>query len=73
MTYPDAISPDPNAVSGAQSNQTSPPRYPSPWGSGAGEWAEAYKKAIEVVEQLTLEEKVNLTTGMMPIYDDVSI
>ncbi|KAG9698336.1 glycoside hydrolase family 3 protein, partial [Aureobasidium melanogenum] len=63
VTYPDAISPNPNAVSGAQSNQTSPPRYPSPWGSGAGEWAEAYKKAIKVVEQLTLEEKVNLTTG----------
>ncbi|KAG9750753.1 glycoside hydrolase family 3 protein, partial [Aureobasidium melanogenum] len=52
-----------NAVSGAQSNQTSPSRYPSPWGSGAGEWAEAYKKATKVVEQLTLEEKVNLTTG----------
>ncbi|KAH0142565.1 hypothetical protein KCU67_g13969, partial [Aureobasidium melanogenum] len=63
VTYPDAISPNPNAVSGAQSNQTSPSRYPSPWGSGAGEWAEAYKKATKVVEQLTQEEKVNLTTG----------
>jgi hypothetical protein len=63
VTYPDAISPNPNAVLGAQTNQTSPPKYPSPWSNGAGEWAEAYKKAIEIVEQLTLEEKVNLTTG----------
>ena len=51
-------------MAGAQSDQTSPPKYPSPWGSGEGDWAEAYKKAIEVVKQLTLEEKVNLTTGV---------
>ncbi|THW34394.1 glycoside hydrolase family 3 protein [Aureobasidium pullulans] len=63
VTYPDAISPNPNVVLGAQTNQTSPPRYPSPWGTGAGEWATAYEKAIAIVEQLTLEEKVNLTTG----------
>jgi hypothetical protein len=63
VTYPDGVSPNPNAILGAQTNQTSPPRYPSPWGSGSGEWAEAYKKAIEIVEQLTLEEMVNLTTG----------
>lgn len=65
MTYPEGISPNPNAVAGAQSDQTSPPKYPSPWGSGDGDWAEAYKKAIDVVKQLTLEEKVNLTTGML--------
>jgi hypothetical protein len=63
VTYPDGVSPNPNAILGAQTNQTSPPRYPSPWGSGSGEWAEAYEKAIKIVEQLTLEEKVNLTTG----------
>ncbi|CAG8604297.1 11062_t:CDS:2, partial [Scutellospora calospora] len=63
VTYPDGISPNPDAVAGAQSDQNSPPKYPSPWGSGDGDWAEAYKKAIEVVKQLTLEEKVNLTTG----------
>ena len=55
-------------MAGAQSDQTSPPKYPSPWGSGDGEWAEAYKKAIEVVKQLTLEEKVNLTTGLHSPY-----
>jgi hypothetical protein len=67
VTYPDGISPNPNAVLGAQTNQTSPPRYPSPFGSGAGGWAEAYKKAINIVEHLTLEEKVNLTTGKTSI------
>lgn len=31
--------------------------------TGAGEWAEAYKRAVEFVSHLTLAEKVNLTTG----------
>ena len=31
--------------------------------NGEGDWAESYKKAIEFVPQLTLPEKVNLTTG----------
>ncbi|MCJ1264141.1 hypothetical protein MMC22_004012 [Lobaria immixta] len=48
------------AVSGPA---TSPSYYPSPWGSGAGEWADAYTKARAFVKQLTLLEKVNLTTG----------
>ena len=43
---------------------TSPPSYPSPWGSGAGDWAAAYQKARAFVSQLTLLEKVNLTTGV---------
>ncbi|KAK5373757.1 hypothetical protein LTR20_003579 [Exophiala xenobiotica] len=43
---------------------TSPPSYPSPWGSGAGDWAAAYEKARAFVSQLTLLEKVNLTTGV---------
>ena len=71
MTYPEGISPNPNAVAGAQSDQTSPPKYPSPWGSGDGDWAAAYKKAIDVVKQLTLEEKVNLTTGVPLAYSDL--
>lgn len=32
----------PYAVAGAKFNQTSPPYYPSPWGTGANEWANAY-------------------------------
>ena len=60
-TYPNAQSPDPAAQS---DNFFSPPYYPSPWGSGAGEWASAYEKARAFVSQLTLLEKVNLTTGV---------
>ncbi|RYP35330.1 hypothetical protein DL767_003869 [Monosporascus sp. MG133] len=37
--------------------------YPSPLGSGGPGWDEAYVKAREFVSQLTLPEKVNLTTG----------
>ena len=43
---------------------TSPPFYPSPWMDGSGGWAEAYAKAQEFVKQMTLLEKVNLTTGI---------
>ena len=32
----------------------SPPSYPSPWGSGAGDWAAAYQRAAAFVSQLTL-------------------
>jgi len=43
----------------------SPPFYPSPWmdGNTTG-WEEAYVKAKDFVSQLTLLEKVNLTTGV---------
>ncbi|KAL4735854.1 putative beta-glucosidase A [Aspergillus similis] len=37
--------------------------YPSPWANGQGEWAEAYNRAVQIVSQMTLDEKVNLTTG----------
>ncbi|TPX13833.1 uncharacterized protein E0L32_005777 [Thyridium curvatum] len=43
----------------------SPPFYPSPWmDPNAHGWAEAYAKAKDFVSQLTLMEKVNLTTGV---------
>lgn len=60
-TYPDAVSPNPAASADAT---FSPPHYPSPWGSGAGDWASAYTKATAFVTQLTLMEKINLTTGV---------
>ncbi|ERT00630.1 hypothetical protein HMPREF1624_01857 [Sporothrix schenckii ATCC 58251] len=43
----------------------SPPVYPSPQGNGTTDsrWARAYQQARSLVEQLTLEEKVNLTHG----------
>lgn len=55
---------EPYAVPGAQSFQTSPPKYPSPWMDGSGGWEDAYQKAQAFVRQLTLTEKVNLTTGV---------
>ncbi|KAI9692272.1 MAG: hypothetical protein M1822_006502 [Bathelium mastoideum] len=61
-TYPAAV--DPNAVPGAQSGQTSPPFYPSPWMDGSGGWDAAYSKAQAYVRQLSLLEKVNITTGV---------
>lgn len=62
-TYPGAI--DPAAVSGAQFGQTSDPFYPSPWMTpGTLDWEDAYEKAKDFVSQLTLLEKVNLTTGV---------
>ncbi|MCJ1448936.1 MAG: hypothetical protein MMC23_009455 [Stictis urceolatum] len=63
-TYPNAISNDPVVVAGSKANQSSPDGYPSPWGEGVGDWADAYSKAKAFVSQLTLLEKVNLTTGV---------
>lgn len=45
-------------------NAYSPPSYPSPWMRGGNGWADAYTKAQKFVSQLTLLEKVNLTTGV---------
>ncbi|KAK8015842.1 glycoside hydrolase family 3 protein [Apiospora marii] len=43
----------------------SPPFYPSPWmNPEAVGWEDAYVKAKDFVSQLTLLEKVNLTTGI---------
>jgi hypothetical protein len=61
-TYPSGV--DPAAEPGAKFLQTSPPFYPSPWGTGTLDWADAYAQARDFVSQLTLLEKVNLTTGV---------
>lgn len=50
-------------IAGTNDFQVSPPKYPSPWAEGTGRWADAYVKARAFVSRLTLEEKVNLTTG----------
>lgn len=47
-----------------QTLATSEPFYPTPWADGKGEWSTAYTKAKDFVSQLTLLEKVNLTTGV---------
>ncbi|RYP39591.1 hypothetical protein DL767_002139 [Monosporascus sp. MG133] len=41
----------------------SPPVYPSPQGKGTGTWIGAYGNAQDLVGQMTLEEKVNITRG----------
>lgn len=41
----------------------SPPWYPTPKGGTDAAWEESYKKAAELVKQMTLVEKVNVTTG----------
>ena len=47
------------------SGEISPPSYPSPWVSGGVTgWEEAYAQATQFVSQLTLLEKINLTTGV---------
>ncbi|PYI36582.1 beta glucosidase [Aspergillus indologenus CBS 114.80] len=41
----------------------SPPYYPAPPGGWISDWSAAYAKAQAVVSNMTLAEKVNLTTG----------
>ncbi|KAJ5358568.1 uncharacterized protein N7496_010981 [Penicillium cataractarum] len=41
----------------------SPPVYPSPDANGTGDWAASYAKARAFGAQLSLEEKVNMTSG----------
>ncbi|KAJ6028652.1 hypothetical protein N7540_004228 [Penicillium herquei] len=41
----------------------SPPFYPTPHGGWVSDWEDAYEKAYQVVSNMTLAEKVNLTTG----------
>ncbi|KAI9727632.1 MAG: hypothetical protein M1828_005860 [Chrysothrix sp. TS-e1954] len=52
------------AQAGAKTNQTSPSSYPSPWMDGSGGWTDAYNRAQALVRQMTLVEKVNITTGV---------
>ncbi|KAK1770940.1 putative beta-glucosidase M [Phialemonium atrogriseum] len=42
----------------------SPPVYPSPNISGLATWADAFTKAQDLVGQMTLEEKIDLTSGI---------
>ncbi|KAG9247915.1 putative beta-glucosidase A, partial [Calycina marina] len=52
------------AVKAQNDGDYSPPSYPSPWMRGGNGWDSAYTKAKAFVSQLTLLEKVNLTTGV---------
>ncbi|KAK7181235.1 glycosyl hydrolase family 3 [Paraphaeosphaeria sporulosa] len=56
----------PNSTTpGDLNNAYSPPYYPSPWVDSSAEgWQDAVTRARAFVSQLTLLEKVNLTTGV---------
>ena len=41
----------------------SPPWYPTPPGGSVSQWSQSYKKAADLVNKMTLPEKVNITTG----------
>jgi beta-glucosidase-like glycosyl hydrolase len=41
----------------------SPPWYPTPQGGTQPQWSASYKKAETLVKQMTLPEKINITTG----------
>jgi beta-glucosidase-like glycosyl hydrolase len=47
----------------APTDGQSPSWYPSPKGGTHKSWEESYNKAKKLVEQMTLVEKVNITTG----------
>ncbi|KAK5128716.1 hypothetical protein LTR85_000049 [Meristemomyces frigidus] len=48
---------------GVPSDGESEPWYPSPRGGTVQIWQKSYKRAADLVEQMTLVEKVNITTG----------
>ncbi|KAI0138599.1 glycoside hydrolase family 3 protein [Hypoxylon sp. NC0597] len=58
-----AVCTAPLVASGASGYTQSPPIFPSPPGKGAGVWADAYRSARDLVGQMTLDEKVNITRG----------
>ncbi|KAI0977504.1 glycoside hydrolase family 3 protein [Xylaria arbuscula] len=41
----------------------SPPYYPTPYGGWDDEWSDAYEKAVALVSNMTVAEKVNITAG----------
>jgi beta-glucosidase len=40
-----------------------PPYYPAPYGGWIESWADSYDKAKALVDEMTLAEKVNITSG----------
>lgn len=39
------------------------PYYPAPYGGWDDDWADAYTKAADLVSQMTLAEKTNISSG----------
>ncbi|KAL1859028.1 glycoside hydrolase 3 [Diaporthe australafricana] len=55
--------PGAQALSDADFYGQSPPVYPAPYAKGLGNWASAFSAAEALVGQMTLEEKLNVTSG----------
>jgi beta-glucosidase-like glycosyl hydrolase len=51
------------AIKSAPIDGQSPAWYPAPLGGADSDWEASYKKAAAMVSQMTLVEKVNVTTG----------
>ena len=45
------------------SEYVSTPYYPAPYGGWVSGWEDSYSKAWDMVEQMTLAEKTNITSG----------
>lgn len=52
-----------NKINTSPTYGESPPWYPSPRGGTSSRWKTSYEKAAEMVRNMTLPEKVNVTTG----------
>ena len=37
--------------------------YPAPYGGWTSDWSDSYQKAKSLVDQMTLAEKTNITSG----------
>ncbi|KAK2610287.1 hypothetical protein N8I77_003734 [Diaporthe amygdali] len=58
-----ASAPAAHALTDADFYGQSPPVYPAPHAKGLGSWASAFDAAEVLVGQMTLEEKLNITSG----------
>lgn len=45
------------------SNYAALPYYPAPYGGWVSTWEDSYTKAKDLVDQMTLAEKTNITSG----------
>lgn len=45
------------------SNYVAAPYYPAPYGGWVGGWEQSYSQAKDLVDQMTLAEKTNITSG----------
>lgn len=62
-TLASPIADSPLAARDSDDAYTSIPYYPAPKGGWVSSWSDTYEKAHRVVSNMTLAEKVNLTTG----------